>query len=295
MNGTTQRALSKLVGQRPETWDEHLDAVMFGLRTKKQMTTKCSPYFLMFGREARYPSEVPDHYMVDGSVEDVVGQETLTEEILHLEDTLKEAREKVTRAQEKTRQRLKSSGKIIFKVGDKVWRQNKRSQQRKGGKLEANFLGPFPIKSLQGKSADLQGEKGPLIHKTIGHCVCWKTYILTSAARPRTCSSYTYTSILTSAACPRTCSFSYTSILTSAACPRTCSFSYTSILTSAACPRTCSFSYTSILTSATCPRTCSFSYTSILTSATCPRTCSSYKPPDPDSTRENCERRLGRE
>ncbi|KAK5897601.1 hypothetical protein CesoFtcFv8_010649 [Champsocephalus esox] len=57
-------------------------------------------------REARQPSEAPDHYTVGGLVEDVVGQETLTEDILHLGDTLKEARENVTRAQEKTRQRL---------------------------------------------------------------------------------------------------------------------------------------------------------------------------------------------
>ena len=42
------RALSKLVAQKPDTWDEYLDAVMFGLRTKKQMTTKFSPFFLMF-------------------------------------------------------------------------------------------------------------------------------------------------------------------------------------------------------------------------------------------------------
>ena len=58
------RALSKLVGQHPDTLDDYLDAVMFGLRTKKQTTPKCSPYYLMFGREARYPSEVPEHYMV---------------------------------------------------------------------------------------------------------------------------------------------------------------------------------------------------------------------------------------
>uniref|UniRef100_A0A096M7A5 Gypsy retrotransposon integrase-like protein 1 n=1 Tax=Poecilia formosa TaxID=48698 RepID=A0A096M7A5_POEFO len=51
MNATIQRSLCKLVGSKPETWDEYLDAVMFGLRTKKQMTTKFSPFFLMFGRE----------------------------------------------------------------------------------------------------------------------------------------------------------------------------------------------------------------------------------------------------
>ena len=58
------RALCKLVGTKPQTWDEYLDAVMFGLRTKKQMTTTFSPYFLMFGREARYPAEIPEDYQV---------------------------------------------------------------------------------------------------------------------------------------------------------------------------------------------------------------------------------------
>ncbi|KAF5909020.1 myosin-1 isoform X3, partial [Clarias magur] len=56
-------ALGKLVEERLDTWDEYLDAVMFGLRTKTQATTKYSPYFFMFGREARYPSEVPQDYL----------------------------------------------------------------------------------------------------------------------------------------------------------------------------------------------------------------------------------------
>lgn len=58
------RCLCKLVGTKSETWDQYLDAVMFGLRTKKQMTTKFSPYFLMFGREARYLVEIPEKYPV---------------------------------------------------------------------------------------------------------------------------------------------------------------------------------------------------------------------------------------
>ncbi|KAF3844582.1 hypothetical protein F7725_007745 [Dissostichus mawsoni] len=53
-----------MVANKPEYWDEYLDAVMFDLRTKKQMTTKFSPYYLMFGREARYPTEVPENFMV---------------------------------------------------------------------------------------------------------------------------------------------------------------------------------------------------------------------------------------
>lgn len=45
-------------------------------------------------------------------------------------------------------------------MGDRVWRKNVRSQQRKGGKLEANYLGPFTIIALEEKSADLEDERG---------------------------------------------------------------------------------------------------------------------------------------
>ncbi len=46
--------LSKLVENRLSSWADYLEATMFGLRTKKQITTKFSPYFLQFGGEARY-------------------------------------------------------------------------------------------------------------------------------------------------------------------------------------------------------------------------------------------------
>ena len=52
------------MAEHPTTWDSVLQSTMFGLRTKKQLTTKFSPYYLMFGREARYPSEVPKEYEV---------------------------------------------------------------------------------------------------------------------------------------------------------------------------------------------------------------------------------------
>ncbi|XP_025763981.1 uncharacterized protein LOC109202383 isoform X2 [Oreochromis niloticus] len=166
MNGTIQRALCKVVGDQPEMWDEYLDAVMFGLRTKKQVTTKYSPYYLMFGREARYPSEIPEEFMVDESVEDIVGQEELSEDIQKHQKLLELVKDNVVKAQEKTKGKIKMMTRdVVFKVGDKVLRANIRSQQRKGGKLEANFLGPYIITAIQGKSADLQDSNGTIIPK----------------------------------------------------------------------------------------------------------------------------------
>lgn len=37
---------------------------VFGLRTKKQQTTKYSPYIFMYGRETLYPSEIPVEWQV---------------------------------------------------------------------------------------------------------------------------------------------------------------------------------------------------------------------------------------
>uniref|UniRef100_A0AAQ6IJ74 Integrase catalytic domain-containing protein n=1 Tax=Anabas testudineus TaxID=64144 RepID=A0AAQ6IJ74_ANATE len=166
MNATVQKALCKLVGTKPQTWDQYLDAVMFGLRTKKQMTTKFSPYFLMFGREARYPAEVPEDYQVDKNVEDVVGEENVSKDIARLDYIRSTVLENVLSVQNKTRRRLMSkTDSVNSVVGDKVLRQNIRSQQRKGGKLEPNFLGPYTVTGVEGKSADLSGDDGTLCKK----------------------------------------------------------------------------------------------------------------------------------
>ncbi|KAM9446306.1 uncharacterized protein Hap1MRO34_022894 isoform 1-T3 [Clarias gariepinus] len=75
------RSLCKLVQERPEKRDVYLESVMFGLRTKKQLTAKFSPFFLMFGTKARYPCEVPDKYKIDSNVEKAVGLEVVAEAI----------------------------------------------------------------------------------------------------------------------------------------------------------------------------------------------------------------------
>lgn len=58
-NHNIKRALTKLVNDKQDNWDIYLDATLFSLRSKVQTTTKSSPFALMYGREAVFPSEVP--------------------------------------------------------------------------------------------------------------------------------------------------------------------------------------------------------------------------------------------
>uniref|UniRef100_A0A3P9CHI7 Integrase catalytic domain-containing protein n=1 Tax=Maylandia zebra TaxID=106582 RepID=A0A3P9CHI7_9CICH len=58
-NDNIKRALRKLVNDQQNNWDLYLEPTLFSLRSKVHTTTKYTPFFLMYGREAVFPSEVP--------------------------------------------------------------------------------------------------------------------------------------------------------------------------------------------------------------------------------------------
>ena len=57
-NQTLKSQLQKLVNDRQDDWDELLDNILFAYRTSHQDSTKCTPFLLMYGREARLPIDV---------------------------------------------------------------------------------------------------------------------------------------------------------------------------------------------------------------------------------------------
>ncbi|KAI2655936.1 Transcriptional regulatory protein RCO1 [Labeo rohita] len=65
----------------------------------------------------------------------------------------------------KQERRHRVATQALFSVGRKVLRKNIRTQQRKGGKLERSWLGPYEIVFLKDKSADLRDEKGHIYPK----------------------------------------------------------------------------------------------------------------------------------
>ncbi len=63
----------------------------------------------------------------------------ITESAIAISEVLTEAQINTRASQERVRRQTKPKKALnTFKVGDRVWRQNIRSQQRKGDKLEAN-------------------------------------------------------------------------------------------------------------------------------------------------------------
>ena len=59
LNQTSKRGLQKMVNEKKiEEWDVILREVMFAYNTSVHSTIGFTPYFLMFGVEARIPSEI---------------------------------------------------------------------------------------------------------------------------------------------------------------------------------------------------------------------------------------------
>uniref|UniRef100_A0A146PAI2 Gypsy retrotransposon integrase-like protein 1 n=1 Tax=Fundulus heteroclitus TaxID=8078 RepID=A0A146PAI2_FUNHE len=119
---TIQNTLTKVGYDKGSDWDLYLDAVMFGLRTKTHLATGVSPYYLMFGREARYPSQVPENFQVDGSIEECLLMEEVAIDVQRQEEALKA----VQKHQEKAQQRQRSQAQPqSSQVGDMAGRKKK--------------------------------------------------------------------------------------------------------------------------------------------------------------------------
>ena len=57
-NQTLQRSLLKKVGENQGDWFKYLDSVLFAYNTSKQSSSKYSPFFLLYGRDARLPVDL---------------------------------------------------------------------------------------------------------------------------------------------------------------------------------------------------------------------------------------------
>ena len=107
-------------------------------------------------------------------MENVLDQEVVSEAIKRQDAIYGLVRENIATAQNKYKL-PKSPKQACFQVGDMVLRKNIRSQQRKGGKMDKNWLGPFTVVAITKKSADLQSDNQFLPKVNIDHLRIYKT------------------------------------------------------------------------------------------------------------------------
>ena len=168
-NQTLSRCLAKIISDDQTDWDEKLDTVLMGYRASKQASTKHSPYFMFFQQHMRLPIDVevaqPSALELDCSQDCI--DETVTSLLKSRESAFQSAKENIDNAQKAQkdtydRKHLQSE----LSVGTKVWLENTAQKERKGGKMEPVWLGPYGINKSLGKGVyELVNSKGEIMNK----------------------------------------------------------------------------------------------------------------------------------
>ncbi|MCP3663135.1 MAG: DDE-type integrase/transposase/recombinase, partial [Gammaproteobacteria bacterium] len=146
-NATLVKMLSFYVNEHQNDWDEGVAFVQFAYRTSPQASTNETPYFLMYGRDARLP--------LDAAYQAYRGKYEITPEDYARECTLKVteaqqlARLNIEKAQERQRRNYdKRTCAKNWAVGDVVYKHNPAVAPGLCKKFVHKWLGPFVIPSI---------------------------------------------------------------------------------------------------------------------------------------------------
>ena len=155
-NQTLVTALSKVVNETSDDWDEHIDAVAFAYRINVQATTRKSPFELLYGVTARLPQQLKDDGGEYSWATDDATAEAISRRVETIADVLqqkrKSAQENITATQAKQKKRFDlKHAPPTFSVGDRVLKYNRRRDTRKGDKLEKRYQGPYVVVEVMGK------------------------------------------------------------------------------------------------------------------------------------------------
>ena len=155
INGTLTNMLSKSATKHGCDWDAHLPYLLFAYRVAVQESTQASPFYLLYGREARIPTESAltqprTPYQVEFS-------DYCSELVANLSDAWALAHQNIAKAQKKQkRQYDKRATPMKLKVGDRVMVHFPNQVKGKAWKLARPYFGPYKVLSLTPTNAEVQ-------------------------------------------------------------------------------------------------------------------------------------------
>ena len=154
-NRTLTSMLAKTVEKDERNWDHRLPYVLFAYRTSLQESTRESPFHLLYGRDARLPTEAAlSHprtcYQVD--LEDYKA-----DLVANLSDAWGLAQDNVQRAQKRQKyQHDRRATSHKYQIGERVFVYQPSAAQGKARKFARPFHGPYRILELTPTNASVR-------------------------------------------------------------------------------------------------------------------------------------------
>ena len=142
-NCTLLDMLATTVKDHEGSWEDHICTVCMAYNTSIQQTTGYSPFFLMYGRQARIPVDL----MFNPDSPDKLPHHEYAALIRNtLEDAYSSVREHMTAKQEHQKEMYdqKVHGKL-YEVGDLVWLHSSVVPRGQSKKLHHPWTGPYQV------------------------------------------------------------------------------------------------------------------------------------------------------
>ena len=173
LNATLVNALAKLVDSNQSDWDVLVPHVTFAYNSTTQKSLGTSPYFLMFGREPKWPSEFESTPRFALTPPFRSAAEFRAKFAEHLKTAREVALESLAQAQLKqSTQYNRSHRPHPFALHDQVLLQLPHATGGHHDKLSRKWSGPFRIVALSDSVARLRDESaGKVAHRTLAQRV----------------------------------------------------------------------------------------------------------------------------
>ena len=165
-NRTLEEMLRAFVNRRRTNWDKLLPLMEFAYNNSEQASTKQTPFYLNSGRHPLLPATLDVHPNHDAPTAQALAQ--------HLKDTLERAQAHLAKSQERQAHQVnKRRTDLEFQVGDQVLLSRRNLRH---GKLDAVWLGPYPITERISRTAYRLGLPADMRVHPVFHASLLKPY-----------------------------------------------------------------------------------------------------------------------
>ncbi|CAG2194967.1 unnamed protein product [Mytilus edulis] len=155
-NQTLKGMINKTILDNSQDWDQHIEKCLFNYRTSYHHSTKFTPFYVMYLRQAVLPNETLDNYVenvgdeaVENSAENIISNlEVVRQEV---GEKLKQNVDKAQKRQKEAYDRRHNVDTKSYEIGQYVLLKNFRRKAGMATIEQRKYIGPYKIIQYKGK------------------------------------------------------------------------------------------------------------------------------------------------